>query len=83
MTHLRMIDRLTKLIGSDVAVTFDDQEAPTSVVIYRHDPITEPLVRSAIVSLREEFPEELRSLSAVLVAFEGDLGPTRRRVVVD
>jgi len=83
MTHLRMIDRLTKLIGSDVAVTFDDQEAPTSVVIYRHDPIAEPLVRSAIDSLRREFPEEMKSLSAVLVAFEGSLGPTRRRVVVD
>lgn len=83
MTHLRMIDRLTTLIGSDVAVTFDDQETPTSVVIYRPDPIAEPLVRSAIVRMREEFPEEMKSLSAVLVAFEDALGPTRRRVVVD
>lgn len=78
----KLTDRLTSLLGVDVAVSFDDREAPSQIRLYRPDPISESLVLSAVDRARQEFPEEMSAISAVLVSFEDDLGPTRRRVTL-
>ncbi len=83
MSHDQLIDRLTSLFGVDVAVTFDDRDNPSQIRLYRPDPISADLVRSAIGRARDEFPEEMRAITAVLVSFEDELGPTRRRVEID
>lgn len=82
MSLAKLTDRLTTLLGVDVAVTFDDGEAPSQIRLYRPDPISESLVLSAVDRAREEFPEEMKAVSAVFVSFEDDLGPTRRRVTL-
>ena len=75
--------RLEALLGADVAVSFDDGASPSQIRLYRPDPITDGLVRDAIGRARAEFPAEMEAITAVLMSFEGDLGPTRRRVIVD
>ncbi len=82
MSIQKLTDRLTALFGADVAVSFDDRDNPSQIRLYRPDPIAESLVHSAIGRARDEFPEEMKAISAVLVSFEDELGPTRRRVAV-
>ncbi|MBV5264471.1 hypothetical protein [Pinisolibacter aquiterrae] len=82
MSFQQLSDRLTDLLGVDVGVTYDDHDNPSQIRLYRPDPIADSLVQDAIGRARQEFPEEMRTISAVLISFEDALGPTRRRVTV-
>lgn len=83
MSFKKLTDRLTDLLGVDVGVTLDDHANPSQLRLYRPDPIADSLVQDVIGRARREFPEEMKAITAVLVSFEGALGPTRRRVAVD
>jgi hypothetical protein len=75
-----LIRKMRASLGEDVAISFDDDEAPRALHLSRIDPLLDDLVRSAVSSAKRAFPEELSEISAVFVSFEDHLGPTRRRV---
>lgn len=83
MSYDKLSERLTSLIGADVAVTWDDPENPSQIRLWRPDPIDHALVRTAVGRAREEFPDEMAAITAVLVSYEDALGTTRRRVDID
>lgn len=77
MSRPDFIARLETFLGSDVAISLDD---PSRLRLWRPDPLTEDLVRTAVARAREEYPDEMAAITAVHVAYEGPLGPTGRRV---
>lgn len=83
MSFQKLSDRLTDLLGIDVGVSYDDHVNPSQIRLYRPDPIADTLVQDAIDRARREFPDQMKAISAVLISYEGSLGPTRRRVTVD
>lgn len=83
MSYDELAERLTTLLGADVAVSWDDRENPSQIRLWRPDPIDHGLVRTAVGRAREEFPAEMAAITAVLVSYEDSLGTTRRRVDLD